>query len=321
MTPYRHIPAMPREVASFLDCSPGDVVVDCTLGGSGHAREICGNILPDGLLVGIDQDMDAIRNAETTLAPFAANIRLFHGPFTRLPEFLSQLGLDSVDAILMDLGLSLHHIEGSGRGFSFQKDEPLDMRMNQEGRTRAESLVNRLNARELEKIFKEYGEERWSRAIARHIVRERKKESIRTTGRLARIIRAAVPGKAAAASRIHPATRVFMALRIAVNRELDRLQRFLEFAPDLLNPGGRLCVLSFHSLEDRIVKRRFKALEKGCTCPPAFPVCACGREPMVRLLTRKTVRPGADEIAANPMARSTRLRACEKLPGRARASE
>ncbi len=316
MKPYRHISAMPKEVALYLDCAPGDIVVDCTLGGSGHAREICRKILPDGLLVGIDQDKDAIRNAEKTLEPFTADIRLFHGPFTRLPEFLSQLGLASVNAILMDLGLSLHHIEGSGRGFSFQKDEPLDMRMNQEARTRAETLVNGMNARELERIFREYGEERWSRAIARNIVRERKREPIRTTGRLARIIRAAIPGKAAAASRIHPATRVFMALRIAVNRELDRLRRFLEFAPDLLNPGGRLCVLSFHSLEDRIVKQRFKALEKGCTCPPGFPICACGREPMVRILTKKTVRPGPDEIAANPMARSTRLRAVEKLTGK-----
>ena len=310
---YRHIPAMLNEVVNYLNCRPGNVYVDGTLGGCGHARAICEKIFPGGTFIGIDQDIDAISNAETVLKDYTSNIHLFHGNFISLPEFLTQLEIDRVDGILLDLGLSLHHIENSGRGFSFRKDEPLDMRMDIQSPQTAENLINNLSQTELQKLFKEYGEERRAKQITRNIIKIRRQKKIQTSRQLAQIIVDSIPAQAAFKQKIHPATRVFMALRIAVNRELERLETFLEYAVDLLNPGGRLCVLAFHSLEDRIVKQRFKALEKGCTCPPQLPQCVCGQEPQLRILTKKVVRPTAEEIAANPKARSTRLRAAEKI--------
>ncbi len=310
---YRHIPAMLNEVVNYLNCRPGKVYVDGTLGGCGHARAVCDKIYPGGTFIGIDQDIDAISNAETVLKDYSSIIHLFHGNFTRLPEFLAQLKIDSVDGLLLDLGLSQHHIENSGRGFSFNKDEPLDMRMDIQSRQTAEKLVNTLSQAELQKIFKDYGEERLSKRIARKIIYKRQENKIISSRQLAQIIIDAIPAKAASRQKIHPATRAFQALRIAVNRELERLEAILDQATELLNPGGRLCVLSFHSLEDRIVKQRFKALEKGCTCAPQLPQCVCGLEPQIRILTKKVVRPTAEEVAANPMARSTRLRAAEKL--------
>lgn len=310
---YRHIPVMPAEVLQYLDCRPGKIHVDGTLGGAGHALTILKKIMPDGLLIGIDQDRDAIRNVEQVLGGYAANVRLFHGNFVRMPDFLSQLNIAGVDSILLDLGLSLYQIESSGRGFSFMADEPLDMRMDVTARTKAEDIINSAEEKSLRRIFEEYGEERWARRIAREIVAGRRQNKITTSRQLAEIVKTAVPRKAALSQRIHPATRVFMALRIAVNRELDVLASFLDSALDWLNPKGRLCVISFHSLEDRIVKHRFKTLEKGCSCPPQFPQCVCGRTKMVRVLTPKPVRPTAAEISINPMARSARLRVFEKL--------
>ena len=304
---------MLNEVVNYLNCRPGNVYVDGTLGGCGHARAICEKIIPGGTLIGIDQDIDAVSNAETVLKDYSSNIHLFHGNFIRLPEFLEQLEIDSVDGILLDLGLSQHQIENSGRGFSFRKDEPLDMRMDIQSRQTAQELVNDLSQQELQELFRKYGEERRAKQIAKNIAVIRRREKIRTSKQLAQIIIDSIPAKASSQQKIHPATRVFMALRIAVNRELERLETFLEHAVDLLNPGGRLCVLSFHSLEDRIVKQRFKDLEKGCICPPKLPQCVCGQQPQLRILTKKVVRPTAEEIAANPMARSTRLRAAEKL--------
>ena len=310
---YRHIPAMLNEVVNYLNCRPGKVYVDGTLGGCGHARAICEKIVPGGTFIGIDQDIDAISNAETVLKDYSSIIHLFHGNFIRLPEFLTELKIDSIDGVLIDLGMSQHHIENSGRGFSFSKDEPLDMRMDIESPLTAEKLVNTLSQSELQKLFKEYGEERRANQIARSIIHKRQQEKIKTSRQLAQIIVNATPARAAARQKIHPATRVFMALRIAVNQELERLETFLDQVVDLINPGGRLCVLAFHSLEDRIVKHRLKALEKGCTCAPQLPQCVCGKKQQVRILTKKVVRPAAEEIAANPMARSTRLRAAEKL--------
>lgn len=310
---YRHIPAMPKEVMYYLNCRPGKIFVDGTIGGCGHAGKICEKILPDGLLIGIDQDMDAITNAEKVLESYAANIRLFHGNFIHLPDFLSQLKIAAVDGILLDLGVSLHQIKNSGRGFSFRKDEPLDMRMDKQSGETAEGLINNLARENLSSIFKDYGEERWAKQIAYKIVEARKQKKIRTSKQLTQIVIDAIPGHALSKQKIHPATRVFMALRIAVNQELERLKTFMEQIADFLNPGGRLCVLSFHSLEDRIVKQRLKALEKGCSCPPQLPMCVCGQNPQVSILTKKVVRPTTEEVIANPMARSTRLRAAEKL--------
>jgi len=304
---------MLNEVVSYLACRPGNTCIDCTLGGCGHARAICEKITPGGLLIGIDQDIDAITNAEKVLQNHSVEIHLFHGNFYRLPEILEEFNIVSADGILLDLGLSLHQIEDSGRGFSFMRDEPLDMRMDVRSADTAASFVNNLAQNDLQKIFKEYGEERWAGQIARNIVHIRRQTAIRTSKQLAQIVVDSIPRRAASKQKIHPATRVFMALRIAVNRELERLASFMEYAVDFLNPGGRLCVLSFHSLEDRIVKQRLKTLEKGCTCPPQLPRCVCGQKPQIRILTKKVVRPTGEEIAANPMARSTRLRAAEKL--------
>lgn len=310
---YRHTPAMLSEVISHLNCRPGKTYVDGTLGGSGHAAALCSHITPDGVFIGFDQDIDAIKNAEVALKNFDIPIHLLHGNFIRLPEFLSQLRINKVDGILLDLGLSQNQLENSGRGFSFRKNEPLDMRMDIQSPQTAEHLVNKLAQQDLQKIFKDYGEERWAKRIAGNIVHIRQQQKIRTSKQLAQIVTDSIPRGAVTKQKIHPATRVFMALRIAVNQELDRLKAFMEYAVDYLNPGGRLCVLSFHSLEDRIVKQRLKVLEKGCTCPPRFPQCVCGQKPQIRILTKKVVRPTDTEIAANPMARSTRLRAAEKL--------
>jgi len=301
------------EVLYYLNCGPGEIYVDCTLGGSGHARAICSKIIPGGVFIGIDQDIDAIRNAKSALKPFNLTIHLFHDNFVYLSEFLQQLKIDAVDGILLDLGISLHQLESSGRGFSFNKDEPLDMRMNAESSTKAEDLINSMEEKSLRKIFYKYGEERWAGQIAKRIVKQRRRKAIKSSRELAQIVRDAVPKKVSFNQKIHPATRTFMALRIAVNRELEMLELFMENVDDLLNPKGRLCVLSFHSLEDRIVKHRIKALGKGCICPPGLPECACNKKPMVRILTKKVVRPAENEIAVNPMARSAKLRAIEKI--------
>ena len=310
--PYRHIPVMQHEVLQYLNCRSGKTYVDGTLGGAGHARSILEKIGPRGLLIAIDQDIEAIENAEESLKAFKTKIRLFRGNFAQLPDALSQFGIDGVDGILLDLGLSLHQIKASGRGFSFQLDEPLDMRMNIETKETAADIINHAPEQALKKIFKSYGEERWSGKIAKKIVAERSHEAIGTSKKLAEIVMAAIPRGAMQRQRIHPATRVFMALRIAVNKELERLEAFMDVAFNLLNPAGRLIVISYHSLEDRIIKHRIRALEKGCQCPGDFPQCVCGRERQVKNLTRKPIRPTALEIEDNPMARSARLRAAEK---------
>jgi 16S rRNA (cytosine1402-N4)-methyltransferase len=310
---YRHVSVMPDEVLRYLDCRPGKIYVDGTLGASGHARRICERIAPGGVLIGIDQDANAIANAVETLSNDNIEIHLVHDNYNHLPAILSRLGIPAVDGILLDLGLSLHQLECSGRGFSFQRDEPLDMRMDvRESRTAAD-IINTESREALARIFHEYGEERRSRKIAAKVAAARTRRPIETTQQLVQIVLSALPKSARFETKIHPATRVFMALRIAVNRELDALISFLAVAVDYLNTGGRLCVLSFHSLEDRIVKRRFKALAKGCECPPQLPVCVCGKKPSVRILTPRVIRPRPEEVATNPMARSTRLRAVEKL--------
>ena len=309
---YRHVPAMPAEVLHYLNCRAGGIYVDGTLGGCGHARAICDRMLPAGLLIGIDQDNDAVEHGRTALKAYADNVRLIHGNFVRLPEFLSELAIPAVDGILLDLGLAQHHLEDSGRGFSFNKDEPLDMRMNVEAKTTAAHIVNNWHVDDLTRIFRDYGEERRARKIAKAIVQARSQRLMASSKELGELVYRCTPPAEARKQKIHPATRVFQALRIAVNCELDRLQRTLPRAVACLNPGGRLCVLSFHSLEDRIVKQTFREMARDCNCPPKAPVCTCGGKAQVKLLTRRVVRPSTEEVAANPMARSTRLRAVEK---------
>ncbi len=309
-----HIPVMVNEVIQHLNVRPGKIYVDCTLGGAGHSRAIIDRMKPGGFLVGIDQDKDAINNAKKVLSAYASEIALFHDNFVNIKSVLTQLNIHKVDGILADLGISLHQLAQSGRGFTFQKDEPLDMRMDSNSVLTAGDIVNTADEKELAGIFFRYGEERWSRRIASNIVKERKVKAIKSSFELVRIVSDSIPKKfISKPQRIHPATRVFMALRIAVNHELERLESFLDATADILNPGGRLCILSFHSLEDRIVKHWIKALARGCTCPPIFPQCICRSEKKLRLLTKKPVRPTEQEVELNPMARSTRLRAAERI--------
>jgi len=310
--PYRHIPVMLSEVVEYLNCRPGKIVIDGTIGGTGHTTAILDRIHPNGCLIGIDQDLDAIENANIVLKHAKTPTHLFHGNYSQFPEFLSSLNIPAVDGILLDLGLSLHQLESSGRGFSFKHAEPLDMRMDVRTGVQAKELVNTLSEKELAHIFKNYGEERWAKQIARRIGVTRQKTAIQTSLQLAEIVSGAIPRAKWKPGR-HPATKVFMALRIAVNHELDRLRQFMETFIEYLNPGGRICILTFHSLEDRIVKHGFRGLDKVCTCPPDFPRCVCHKKPQVRILVKKGLRPTAQEISANPMARSTTLRVAEKL--------
>lgn len=304
---------MLAEAVDYLNCRPGKIYVDGTLGGAGHSSEILKKIIPDGLLIGIDQDMAAILNASTALKQFGSNFHPVHDNFVNLKEILHNMEIPAVDGILLDLGLSSNQLEKSGRGFSFNRDEPLDMRMDTNSPTTAEDIINKRTAKDLAAIFREYGEEHRALSIAKRIVYVRKKEKIRSSRQLADIIVQAAPPQARHQRRIHPATRVFMALRIAVNHELERLERFMTMAAELLNPKGRLCVIAFHSLEDRIVKNRLKYLEKTCICPSDFPICTCDKEKSVRILTKKVLKPTNEEVRINPLSRSARLRVAEKI--------
>ncbi len=300
MAEGKHLPVLAKEVLQFLDCRPDRVYVDATVGSGGHARKILENSSPTGRLVGLDWDAAAIGRAREVLAPFGDRFRLVQRNFRDLKEVLESLSISAVDGIFADLGVSSDQLEDPERGFSFQGDSPLDMRMDREGSLTARDLIRRLSGEEMARILREFGEERWANRIARAIVRERRAHSLRTTGELVEVIRKSIPTYP---SRIHPATRTFQALRIAVNEELDNLEHFLKTCPALLNPGGRVAIISFHSLEDRIVKSYFQKWakrEKGRTAP-------------FRMLVRKPLVPSVDEIRSNPRARSAKLRVIEKI--------
>lgn len=311
MTSPYHVPVLLEAVLRWLDPRPGSTIVDATLGGGGHSEALARALAPAGTLIAIDQDPEALAEAGRRLAGLAG----FHpvrGNFGDLQGLLDRQGVGQVDGILMDLGVSSHQLDQAERGFSFRHDAPLDMRMDLQGGTTAADLVAELPEADLETTIREYGEERHARRIARRIVQEREKEPILTTGRLARIVEAAMPPPARH-GRIHPATRTFQALRIAVNDELGVLQRGLDAAVARLAPGGRVVVISYHSLEDRIVKSTFRRYAGECTCPPRVPYCQCHPLQVLRVLTRRSVEPDEGEIAANPRARSARLRAAERV--------
>ncbi len=308
----KHESVLLEEAVELLDCKPGGTYVDGTIGGGGHAEKILERISPNGMLVGIDIDPHALKIAEERLRKYTAKVRLVHGNFSELQNIIGGMGLEGVDGILLDLGVSMFQLGDALRGFSFNLDGPLDMRMDPGATVTAADLVNKLSERDLKDIIRHYGEEKWAGRIARKVVEERKKAPFRTTGQLAALVERVVPGSADS-RRIHPATRTFQALRIAVNEELQALARFLESAMAVLNKGGRLVVISFHSLEDRIVKRTFSYWARSCRCPKDTPVCECEGKPLVKLLTRKPVRPGDAEVAKNPRARSAKMRAVEKL--------
>lgn len=298
------------ESIEALAVRPDGVYVDGTAGGGGHSLAIAQR-LTTGRLIAVDRDPDAIRAAGERLAPFSGRVTLCRSTFSRLPELLGGLDIAQVDGILLDLGVSSHQFDAPERGFSYQHDAPLDMRMSQEGPD-ARELVNTASYAELTRILREYGEEKFAQRIASALVREREKKPIETTLELAELVKSAIPA-AARRGGPHPARRTFQALRVAVNHELDELSALLDEALPLLRPGGRLAVITFQSLEDRMVKQRFLSWAQGCICPPDFPVCVCGRKPQVRILGRKGVEPSPEELAENPRSRSARLRTVEKL--------
>jgi 16S rRNA (cytosine1402-N4)-methyltransferase len=307
-----HKPVLVGEVIASLRCRPGAVYVDGTLGGGGHAFEILRNSAPDGRLIGIDADGDALREAQKRLAPFGDRAILVKGNFADMEATLSGMNIEKVEGILLDLGVSSHQLDTAERGFSFTLDAPLDMRMDQDRGLSAYDLVHTLSGEELAALIRKFGEERMAGRIARTIIERRTLSPIRTTVDLASVVAGALP-KPRGPARIHPATRTFQALRIAVNDELANLHRAITGGMERLKPGGRISVISFHSLEDRIVKNAFRAGEKGCTCPPDLPVCACGRRPTMKVVTRKPVVPGEAEIRDNPRARSAKLRTAERI--------
>ena len=305
-----HVPVLAEEVRELLAVRPGDTVVDATFGAGGHARVLAQDLAGSGKLVAIDRDPGAKPYFDRFKAGAGVEVRFLRGDFALV---LSQLAGNGVkaDAVLLDLGISSMQVDRPERGFSYATDAPLDMRMDPSSETTAATIVNIWDERELVTIFRRYGEERYARQIARAIVRTRAERSFTRTGELVDTIKLAIPTPARFGEG-HPAKRVFQALRIAVNDELGQLEAALPAALEMLRPGGRLAVISFHSLENRIVKRFVAAEAKGCTCPPDFPVCVCGKEPTLRSLTRKPVRPGAQETDVNPRAASARLRAAVK---------
>lgn len=305
---YKHKTVLLDESIQALEIRPDGTYIDGTLGRAGHSREIARR-LTDGRLIGIDQDQAALDAAEERLAPWRDRVTLVHSNFSELETVMKQAGTPWADGMLFDLGVSSPQLDDASRGFSYMQDAPLDMRMDLEKPLTAREIVNGWSGDELRRVLYEYGEERYAPAIAQAIVRRRETSPVETTLELVDVIKSAMP-PAALREKQHPAKRSFQALRIAVNGELDVLEPMLKAAVKLLTPGGRLAVITFHSLEDRIVKRTMQALAKGCTCPPEFPVCVCGKKPALRLL--KPVTPSAKEIADNPRARSARLRIAEK---------
>lgn len=310
MSEFTHRPVLLDECIQSLAIRPEGVYVDGTLGRGGHSGEIAKR-LTSGHLIAIDRDQVALDAAQVRLADHMDRITLVHGNFRQMPDILKELEIPAVDGILLDLGVSSPQLDDPERGFSYQKDAPLDMRMDQSQPLTAAMVVNQWPESQLREILHTYGEERYAGSIAAAIVRERDRQPIETTLQLVEIIRSAMPA-AALREKQHPAKRSFQGIRIAVNDELAAVSDAVAAAIPLLKPGGRLCVISFHSLEDRIVKRELAKAAKGCTCPPEFPVCICGKTPQVKLKPRKPILPGAEELKINPRARSAKLRVAEK---------
>ncbi len=308
---YTHKPVLLRECLDGLNIRPGGIYVDGTLGRAGHSLEIAKR-LSAGRLIAVDRDQAALDAAPARLEGCLDRVTLVRGNFGDLADILASLGVAGVDGMLFDLGVSSPQLDDGSRGFSYLQDAPLDMRMDQSAPLTARDVVNGWSQEELRRILWQYGEERYSGPIAAAIVRAREREPIETTGQLAELIRSAMPAKARREKQ-HPAKRSFQAIRIAVNDELGEVERLLGSALEVLNPGGRVAIISFHSLEDRLVKTAFGAWAKGCTCPPDFPVCVCGRTPRARLVGRRPITPGEEELNENARARSAKLRIAEKL--------
>ena len=308
-----HIPVMLEEALDLLKPSPGKVMVDATLGGGGHAAAILGKLLPGGKLIGFDWDWESLTEASERLKPYKDNFYPVKANFRDLHKVLEEAGVKGLDGILFDLGVSSHQLDSPKRGFAYRRDDPLDMRMDMHSNKTAEKLLNTLNHGELTFLFRLYGEEKWAGRIASFIVQRRDREAITHSGQLVEIVRDAIPA-AARRKGGHPAKRVFQALRIAVNDELENLQRGLNQGIDALRPGGRIVVIAYHSLEDRLVKETLRQHSKGCVCPKQFPVCRCGMVAKLNIITRKPLFPAKEEIENNPRAKSARLRGAERRP-------
>ena len=311
MKQFHHVSVLLEECLNGLAIKPNGIYVDGTLGGAGHSSQIAAR-LTTGRLIGIDRDPVALEAAGKRLAPFADRVTLVHSNFCEIKQVLADLQIEGVDGILLDLGVSSPQLDEVSRGFSYMADAPLDMRMDSQDALSAYTVVNSWSQEELKRILFDYGEERYAPRIAAAICRRREEAPIRTTLELVDIIRSAMPAQALREKQ-HPAKRSFQAIRIAVNDELGSVEKAMQKAIPLLNPGGRLAVITFHSLEDRIVKNAMTEASKGCTCPPSFPVCICGKKPLVKLVSRKPIVASDEELEANPRSRSAKLRVCEKL--------
>ena len=308
---FNHKSVLLDETVDSLNVKSGGIYVDGTLGGGGHSYQILKRMNGKGRLIGIDQDEDAVCAATGRLREYGDMVTIVRDNYCNIKNVLDNLGITGVDGIVLDLGVSSYQLDTSERGFSYMEDGPLDMRMDNRKNITAEDIVNDYSEMELFHIIRDYGEDKFAKNIAKHIVMERQKERITTTGQLADIVKAAIPMKVRAAKGGHPAKKTFQAIRIELNRELDVLKQSIDTMIDLLNDDGRLCIITFHSLEDRIVKNSFRKNENPCTCPPDFPVCVCGKKSKGKIITRKPVVPSAEELEVNRRAKSSKLRVFE----------
>ena len=308
---FKHVSVLLNECLDALNIKDDGIYVDCTLGGAGHSSHILQRLSKDGLLVGIDQDTDALKAAGERLKEYE-NKKLVHNNFHNIDSVLEELDIPKVDGILMDLGVSSYQLDEGERGFSYMKDAPLDMRMNRDREFSAYDVVNSYSMEDLWRIIRDYGEEKFAKRVAEFIVNRREEKPIETTLELVDIIKAAIPAKARREGP-HPAKRTFQAIRIEVNGELEILNKAIEDGVNRLNKGGRMAIITFHSLEDRIVKLKFRELANPCTCPKEFPICVCGEKPLVKLISRKAIDPSKEEVEENPRSRSAKLRVIERF--------
>ena len=309
---FNHVSVLLKETIDGLNIRPDGIYVDGTLGGGGHSLEIAKRLNEGGHLYGIDRDSDAIEAASERLSDYKDRFTAMHGNFYNAAEMLKAAGVEKIDGFILDLGVSSHQLDEADRGFSYMQDAPLDMRMDRSSPYTAWNVVNEKSEKELNDIIFKYGEEKWAKRIAQFIVAEREKKPIDTTYELVEVIKKAVP-KGARRDGPHPAKRTFQAIRIEVNGELAILDKTVDDMTQMLNPGGRMCIITFHSLEDRIIKNAMKRRENPCTCPPEFPVCVCGKVPDGKVITRKPVLPSEEELEVNPRSRSAKLRIMEKI--------
>lgn len=308
---FKHVSVLLDECLENLNIKEDGIYVDCTLGGAGHSSQILKRLSKDGLLIGIDQDSDALKAAKERLKDYD-NVKYVHNNFYNIDSILEELDIPKVDGILMDLGVSSYQLDEAERGFSYMKDAPLDMRMDKDRNFSAYNVVNEYSEEELHRVIKDYGEERFAKRIAQFIVERRSNKPIETTLELVDIIKSAIPAKMRRDGP-HPAKRTFQAIRIEVNSELTILNKTIEDGVNRLNKGGRMCIITFHSLEDRIVKLKYRKLADPCTCPKEFPVCVCGKKPTVKIISRKPIEPTTREVEANPRSRSAKLRVIERI--------